>query len=526
VAWYIGISVDIPGFSVWKFLRKAAAMDPIIQVKNITKEFFGVKVLNNVSFDIHEGEVAVLVGENGAGKSTLMKILSGVYVPTSGSISLFGKEYLKFTPRQSKECGISIIYQELSVIDSLTIAENLFVGNIPTRKVCGLPVIDSKVMTAKANEMLKLVGLQHAAGTYVEELSISEKQLVEISKAISKDCKVLIMDEPTSSLTLTEANNLIKIITGLKRHGIAIIYISHKLDEISKVGDIVHVLKDGSYVGNKRVAEIRDKSEIVSMMVGREISDSYQNTESEHKDILFRVENITRKDRKVENINFELYKNEILGFAGLIGSGRTELMEAVFGAAKCTEGKIYKNGIQLKTRDTYDSIKRGIALITESRRDTGIFPNFEIWKNIEQAALIKKSKFKGILGLTDSKQGRRLADKAVKELGIKCASIDQDISELSGGNQQKVIIAKWFASEADIYIFDEPTRGIDIGAKNEVYKIMRRLADQGKGVIMVSSELPELLMVSDRIIVFNNGKIKGVINHKDATEERIMSYAI
>jgi len=801
-------------------------MTKLVEVRNITKVFPGVTALDNISFDLHPGEVHVLVGENGAGKSTLMKILSGVYTPTSGEIIFNGQSYSSLNPTLSQEMGISIIYQELSVINELSIAENLFVGRLPLKKYFGVPVVDWKLINQKASEMLQLLGLNRLPSTMVEELSISEKQLVEIAKALLMETKILIMDEPTSSLTPEEIQNLFRIIRDLRDKGVGIIYISHKLDEINQIGDRITVLKDGKHVATKDLSEVNSKEEIVMMMVGRELKDKYLSTrinsrqmnklfnaigqgydgigiaplsptsaieavvaankkgipvvnlderiapaelaaaggyivgftntnnvavgakgaqyiidhtetgkvaiiegkagnansedrkrgaekafleagytivasqpaewerdkaieiaanvlkqhpdlkafycandtmalgvqevvenaglagpilvvgtdgipeacesiakgglsatvaqdpvglgrkcfnmlldavkagnlgsldqepviqtvdsilitaenaderfakselsdpvvgenlrfyfllktmenpfwislkdsiekaakkagvevdvdamESESEEVtevIFEVQNLSSQNERVKNVSFKLHEHEIIGFAGLMGAGRTDLMHVVFGAEPKKSGKIFLRGNELQIKDTYDGVKKGLGLLTEDRRQTGFFDNFEIFKNVSIIDQLKKSKVKGSTGLVNSKSERQQAFVQKDNLSIKCTSIDQNITQLSGGNQQKVIIGKWLTANAEIILFDEPTRGIDVGSKSEIYKIMRQLANEGKGVIMVSSELPELLSVCDRILVFRKGEISAELSSLDATEEKII----
>lgn len=499
-------------------------MNYLVEMKNITKKFPGVTALEDIKFQLLPGEVHVLLGENGAGKSTLMKILSGIYEPTNGIIVLGGKEYSKLTPKESSDNKIGIIYQELSVIDELSIGENIFVGKLPMKKEFMIPVVDFKYIETRTKELLERVGLKRHPSVLVKELSISEKQQVEIAKALATDAKIIIMDEPTSSLTIEETNNLFGIIRQLKKEEVGIIYISHKLKEIIEIGDRVTVLKDGRYVDTKSIKDV-DVKALVTMMVGRELENKYLNSSHEHhmkKEVIFKVENLTRADKKVVNVSFELHKGEILGFAGLIGAGRTELMSAIFGAEKIISGDIYLNGKKLKVKNPYQAVKSGMALVTESRRESGFFPNFPVWSNVSILPLIKESKLYGTWGLTNTEKERRYASEQKSALNIKCSSIDQSITDLSGGNQQKVIIGKWLSANSDLIILDEPTRGIDVGAKSEIYSIMRNLADHGKGVIMVSSELPELLGMCDNIIIFSDGRIKAILSSDEATEESIM----
>lgn len=500
-------------------------MSKLISVRGVVKKFGPVTALNNVSFDVVAGEVHALLGENGAGKSTLMKILSGIYQPTSGEIELGDAKYSEFTPDVSKTFGIRLIYQELSVIDYLSIEENLFVGNIPTRKILGLPLVDWPLMRQKALLALKRVGLNRDPATLVGKLSISEKQQVEIAKALAGDAKVIIMDEPTSSLTDEEVRHLFQVIDELKQQGIGIVYISHKLKEIPIVADRVSVLKDGAYVGTF-AAKTTPAQTLVSAMVGREVEAGRPAPQapSEHPDV-FKACHLSTVDGRVNDVSFTLRRGEILGFAGLIGSGRSELMESLFGARPLKSGHIELGGQRVTIDSPYAAVKAGMAFVTEDRRHTGFFHNFSIAQNISVLPFLKSAKRKLSLERIDFQQEKALGEQYKTKLRIRCASPNQNITELSGGNQQKAIIAKWLAAESELFIFDEPTRGIDVGAKSEIYHIMRQLADAGKGILMVSSELPELLSVCDRIAVYKDGCIAAVLDNRDATEENIMHIA-
>ena len=493
-------------------------------MEGVTKVFPGVRALDNISFEIKAGEVHVLMGENGAGKSTLMKILSGVYQPTSGKITVKGKEFTHLTPKDSYECGISIIYQELSVINELSILENLFVGKLPTRRVGGIRVVDYKGMTDRAQEVLDKVGLKRRPSQLVEEISISEKQQCEIAKALISNADVIIMDEPTSSLTTSETAHLFDIIRQLKAEGKGIVYISHKMDEIKEIGDVITVLKDGTYVGTRNVKEIT-LDDVIRMMVGREIKGTYRNEETEDFDkepVIFEARNISRRDGKVRDVSFQVRKGEIVGFAGLVGAGRSELMNALFGAEPKLSGQVFIGGREVTIRSPYEAIKNGLAMVTENRRETGFLNNFSIKQNISIVPFLKTSKGNGLIGLLDNKAEEEYAAKQKKDMNIKCRDVEQNITELSGGNQQKVILGKWMAAESSVIIFDEPTKGIDVGSKSEIYVLMRRLASQGKGVIMVSSEMPELLSVCDTICVFRDGGIRMTYAVREATEEKIL----
>ena len=499
-------------------------METLVKMEGVTKVFPGVRALDNISFEIKAGEVHVLMGENGAGKSTLMKILSGVYQPTSGKITVKGKEFTHLTPKDSYECGISIIYQELSVINELSILENLFVGKLPTRRVGGIRVVDYKGMTDRAQEVLEKVGLKRRPGQLVEEISISEKQQCEIAKALISNADVIIMDEPTSSLTTSETAHLFDIIRQLKAEGKGIVYISHKMDEIKEIGDVITVLKDGTYVGTRNVKEIT-LDDVIRMMVGREIKGTYRNEETEDFDkepVIFEARNISRRDGKVRDVSFQVRKGEIVGFAGLVGAGRSELMNALCGAEPKLSGQVFIGGREVTIRSPYEAIKNGLAMVTENRRETGFLNNFSIKQNISIVPFLKTSKGNGLIGLLDNKAEEEYAAKQKKDMNIKCRDVEQNITELSGGNQQKVILGKWMAAESSVIIFDEPTKGIDVGSKSEIYVLMRRLASQGKGVIMVSSEMPELLSVCDTICVFRDGGIRMTYAVREATEEKIL----
>lgn len=504
-------------------------MNPLVRMQNIRKEFPGVIALDDVSFDLFPGEVHLLLGENGAGKSTLMKILAGVYTPSSGTIYIQGKKFDKLTPKLASQLGVSVIYQELSVADNLSIAENLFVGRLPVKKGFGfIPVVDKKNYIEEAQKLAEKVGLTKPVETLVGNLSISEKQLVEIAKTLAADSKIVVMDEPTSSLTAEETKKLFEIIRKLRANGIGIVYISHKMKELREIGDRITVLKDGKTVATKSMGEIHSENEIISMMVGREVRREFFSDiplDYENAEVIFRAENITRKDKRVLNVTFDLYKGEVLGFAGLVGAGRTELMVTIFSGEQYESGRIFLKGKELKIRSPLTSIKNGIALLTENRRQTGIFPHFSIKENLVLVNRLLRSKAGGFIGLVDPKEDQKVAKKQKERMNVKCTSLDQYISTLSGGNQQKVIVGKWMAARAKLLIFDEPTKGIDIGTKSEIYSIMRSLANSGIGVIMISSELPELLGICDRIVVMDKGRIKGIIGKEEASEELILKTA-
>ncbi len=500
-------------------------MEPLIRMAGITKTFPGVKALDGISFDINPGEVHVLIGENGAGKSTLMKILSGVYQPTSGQIICNGHTYDKLDTKTSADEGIAVVYQELSVINELSILENLFVGKLHTRKVLGIPVVDFKEMEQKAKGVLEQVGLRHDPHTLVGSLAIPDKQLCEIAKALVSGAKVIVLDEPTTSLTTSEVERLHGLIRELKAQGCGIVYISHKMKELKEIGDRITILKDGTYVGTWPAEELT-LDDIIRLMVGREIKGTYFADESaeelERHPVIFEAKNISRADGTCRNVSFQLHEGEILGFAGLVGAGRTETMEAVFGAVPKSSGQVFLRGKELKIREPYAAIKQGIGMLTEDRRKLGFAKNFSIRQNIAQAPYIKESTAGGLGGMLDRAKEDKWSKDQIAALSVKCTGPEQMTVNLSGGNQQKVILGKWMAAESEVLIFDEPTKGIDVGSKSEIYILMRKLAKQGKGVLMISSEQTELLSVCDRIAVFHNGELKAVLEGKKTTEEEIV----
>lgn len=503
-------------------------MEPIVHMKNITKRFPGVTALDNITFDVLPGEVHVLLGENGAGKSTLMKVLSGVYTPDEGTIVLNGKEHKRLTPHLSAEGGISIIYQELSVVNWLDIRENIFMGKQPVKQLGPVKVVDYAAMNKETKKLLEKVNLKSKTPTTsVGDLTISEKQMVEIAKSIAFDAKVIIMDEPTSSITEEEVQKLFAIIRALKQEGKGIVFISHKLSEIKEIGDRITILKDSGHVGTYNVADLTS-DDMIRLMVGREIKGSYQHASEENYtfgDVLFECKNLTRKDNKATDVSFSLRKGEILGFSGLVGAGRSETMAAIYGAAPISSGEIWLHGKKLRHKNPYQALKQGIGLVTENRRETGFFNNFSNKRNMAIAYQLKSTKLGGLWGFINNKQETRIGEEQRENLHIKCTSLNQLTMQLSGGNQQKVILGKWMAAGVKILIFDEPTKGIDVGTKSEIYKLMRRLADEGIGIIVVSSEMPELLGLCDRIAVMAKGKITATYTIAEATEEKMAKAA-
>jgi ribose transport system ATP-binding protein len=492
-------------------------MANLVEMKNISKSFYGVKVLSKVDFHLERGEVVALCGENGAGKSTLMKILAAVYKNDEGDIYLDGEHlppHLGTMDMQKR--GVSMIHQELNLMEHLTVAQNIFLTREPLNKA-GL--INFKKMNAAARELLVSLGQEGISPTaMVSGLKTAQKQMVEIAKAISFNVKVLIMDEPTAMLTQKETDILFNLIRRLAKEGIGIIYISHRLKEIKEVCDRVTILRDGTFVVTKKVSEVSEQ-DIANYMVGREVNISQAtNFTGDAKDIVLEVRHVT--DSLLKDVSFKVARGEIVGFSGLVGSGRSELMEFIFGIRKTKSGEIYLNGKRVVNKVPSTAIKRGIGFVTEDRQRSGVVIRRNIRENI---CLIDQVKNKGFINR--SLKQKRDTQGMIDRLNIKCAGHSQLVSNLSGGNQQKIVIAKWLLVESDILILDEPTRGIDVGAREEIYKIIHELAAAGKTIIIVSSDLTEVLNICQRVIVMHEGSIKGELTHEDRTEEIIMSYA-
>jgi D-allose transport system ATP-binding protein len=504
--------------------RELPGGEALLSLRGVGMQFPGTIALRDINLDLHAGEVHILLGENGAGKSTLMKIVTGIHRPTSGSIRFAGEELLHWSPALALKHGVRLIAQELSLVDELTIAENLHLHAPPMRLGLLRPFVDWQTMKTAAQDALRQVGLFRSPSTVVARLSISEKQQVEIAKAVSLNGRLIIMDEPTSSLTETERLHLFGIISRLRERGAAIVYITHKLEEVELVGDRVTVLKDGVCMATKCVSEV-SRGQLVSMMVGRNLTMQRATNAPQDAPEALRLEGFRSRDGKVRDVSFALGAGEILGFAGLIGSGRSELMETIYGIRNRSQGKMWLNGRSVTIHSPQDALQLGIGFITEDRRRTGFFPNFNILQNI---CIMKTARGSmGLYALARLKSAAEavMAGSYMRRLTIRCTSPQQMLVELSGGNQQKAIIAKWLAAECSLLIFDEPTRGIDVGAKEEIYAILRELAAAGKGILLVSSELPELLAVCHRIAVFREGRIVSILNNVDATEERIIACA-
>jgi len=493
---------------------------PIVLMEGIDKSFPGVRALNKARFDLFPGEVHALVGENGAGKSTLMKILAGIYSKDEGRILYKGNEVEVTNPRAGQELGISMIHQELNLMPHLTIAQNIFIGREP-RSFGGI-VIDETTMNERAEALFEPLHLRLHPGTRVQSLTIAQQQMVEIAKATSFNAEVVIMDEPTAALTDAEIADLFALIRRFRAQGVGIIYISHRLEELKQISDRITVMRDGHYIDTVPTEEARI-DEIIRMMVGRTIFETADESlpRNGNQDIVLEVKGLSR-GRALRDINFTLKKGEILGFAGLMGAGRTDVARAIFGADPVDEGEIYIDGQKVRINSPRDAVTNGIGYLSEDRKRYGLALKLDVKTNIVLAAV---RKFLGVGGVVDDSTARDTAQKYVEALSIRTPSVEQKVKNLSGGNQQKVVIAKWLTADTDILIFDEPTRGIDVGAKSEIYRLLNDLAQEGKSIIMISSELPEILRMSHRIIVMCEGRITGELPIAEATQEKIMTFA-
>ena len=487
-----------------------------IVMKGIDKAFGSNKVLKNAGFELADGEVHALMGENGAGKSTLMKILTGVYTKDAGTVIVDGKEVVYKSPKEAEKAGIVFIYQELNVMFDLTVVENLFMGKEITKK---FGIIDKKAMRANAQEIMDRMGVHIPVDALMSELSVGQQQMVEICKALMVDAKVIIMDEPTAALTESETEVLFKVIKSLKAKGVSIVYISHRMEEIFELCDRITVLRDGEYIGTRNISEIT-MDDIVQMMIGREIGERFPKRNVTIGDEVLKVEHLTHK-KAFSDVSFSVRAGEVLGVAGLMGAGRTEIMQAIFGNLPCEKGDIYINGQKVVIKKPAQAIKAGIGFITEDRKTEGLLLEKSIADNIEIANLGKVS----VKGVIKKNKKKSLVSQSIEEFRIKCFNDAQECGSLSGGNQQKVVLAKWVHTDPKILILDEPTRGVDIGAKKEIYNVINDMAAKGVAVIMVSSELPEVLGMSDRIMVVREGKVMGIIDGKDADQSKIMTLA-
>ena len=488
----------------------------IVSMENISKSFPGVKALDNVKFELRSGEVMALLGENGAGKSTLMKILSGVYTRDGGTLKIFGKEYGNLTPKQAQEVGVAIIHQELNMCRHLSVAENMFLG----REIGGKFGLNNAEMEAQAKAILDDLKIDIDPKQTVGDLPVSKQQMVEIAKALSINAKILIMDEPTSALTAREIEDLFRIIHKLKAEGHGIVYISHRLEELQHIVDRVTIMRDGQYITSM---DFKDATmdQIIANMVGREIKEKFPRVECEKGKKVFEVKNLNA-GKMVRDINFSVYEGEIVGFAGLMGAGRTETTRAIFGADPKESGEIYVDGKEVKINCPMDAIRNGVVLAPEDRKKDGLCTKLSIRHNL---ALPNLDLICNKLGVVNSQKEQELCDKAVEDLKIKTPNVEVDSGNLSGGNQQKVVVGKWLARDSRVVIFDEPTRGIDVGAKVEIYNLMNELKKQGIAVMFVSSEMPEVMGIADRIIVMCDGRITGEVMAKETTQNEILTLA-
>lgn len=493
-----------------------------LELKGVCKSFPGVKALDNVQLSLRPGTVHALMGENGAGKSTLMKCLFGIYRMDAGEVILDGKKIEINNPDEAMKYGIAMVHQELQPVPARSVAENLYLGRFPTKGFGPFKMIDHKTMYAETERWLKEVKMDFDPKAQLGSLSIGQMQSVEIAKAVSQQAKVVIFDEPTSSLSDNEVEALFRIMNDLRDKGVAMVYISHKMDEIKRIADDITIMRDGTYVGTWPAAEL-STDQIIAKMVGRELTNVYPPKENKPGEVIMEVKDLCSiHEKSFQHVSFELRKGEILGFGGLVGAQRTELMEGIFGIRGIASGEIYMHGKKIRIKHPIDAMNAGIGLITEDRRGNGIFGCLSIKDNVGVSVYNKFLKAGFVL---DHKKINRVVDDSIKKLSIKTPSMKEHIANLSGGNQQKVIVARWLANDPDVLIMDEPTRGIDVGAKYEIYQIMIDLAKQGKGIIMISSEMPELIGMSNRILVMCNGHITGEVQGEEATQERIMSYA-
>jgi ribose transport system ATP-binding protein len=490
---------------------------PFLEMRRIRKTFPGVVALEDVHLEIQKGEVHILLGENGAGKSTLVKILGGAFPKTSGEILIDGQEIDIRSPRHSQQLGIAIIYQELNLVPQLSAGENIFLGREPLW-VKG--IVNQAQLHVEAQKILDGLGLELSSRSLVRDLGVAQQQMVEVAKALSLNARIIIMDEPTSALTEKEIKDLFTAIRRLKERGVSIIYISHRLEELFEIGDRVTVLRDGGYVGTKAVGEI-SRDDLIRMMVNRELKEQFPKQQSPPGPEVLRVENLSRAG-VLHDISFSLYAGEVLGIAGLLGSGRTELARAIFGADQKDSGRICLHGECCEIGSPRSAIRHGLGFLTEDRKIQGLVLNLSVKENVGLPNLHLFSR----LGVLRPQEEEAAVSKLVTELRVKTPGLDQKVVHLSGGNQQKVVMGKWLLSQAEILIFDEPTRGIDVGSKVEIYHWINRLTAAGVGIIMISSELPEILGMSDRILVMREGRIAQELSRADATPELILHHAI
>lgn len=492
--------------------------DVVLKAEGVTKKFGGITALEQASLEVVRGEIHALVGANGAGKSTLIKIITGAYNNDEGEIYLEGKKIQVKSTFEARALGISAVYQEFSLINTISVAENIYMGKLLKKKIGPLNKVDWAEINKKAKEVLNMLECDIDPETLVGNLSVAQKQMVEIAKALSNDIKVLIMDEPTASLSDNDIENMFKIVKGLRDKGISIIYVSHRLEELPILCDRVSIYRDGKYIKTLNIDEA-PKHVIIENMVGRNMVHTKQSNHIQDE-VLLEVKDFT-SGKLFQHINLQLKKGEILGIAGLAGAGRTEFVRALFGADKRDTGEVYIEGKKVDIKSPVHAKNAGIGFVTEDRKEEGLILNMDLHTNLGMTIL---GKLKRRLGL-DLKKENLLMNKYIESLHIKCRDCNQRARDLSGGNQQKVVIAKWLATEPKVLIMDEPTRGIDVGSKNQIYSLMNDLASQGIGIIMISSELPEVLQIANRIVVFAAGKMTGILDNQDLTQEILLDYA-
>ncbi|MGG4341369.1 sugar ABC transporter ATP-binding protein [Paenibacillus lautus] len=491
----------------------------LIQMEGITKEFPGVLALNNCRFELLRGEVHALMGENGAGKSTMMKILTGVYQKDEGTIRYKGQPVELTNPKAAQDAGISMIHQELNLAPDLTVAQNIFIGREPRRKL--RLFLDEQALHQQVNELFERMGLDMDPSIKVSELTVAKQQMVEIAKALSYNADVLVMDEPTAALSEAEIEDLFRIIHQLREGGVGIVYISHRMDEIKRITDRITVMRDGQYIDTVLTDEVTTQ-DIISKMVGRQIYETSKPERSaDVRETVLQVKGLNQ-GRTLKDINFTLKKGEILGIAGLVGAGRTELARAIFGADRIQSGEIHVHGRKITIKGPHDAVRQGIGYLSEDRKRFGCIVDLDVKSNV---AIASYGSFLRLGGWMNTARIREQAEDIVSRLKVKTPHVDQEVKFLSGGNQQKVVIGKWLTRDCDILIFDEPTRGIDVGAKSEIYRLLNDLTAQGKSIIMISSELPEILRMSHRVLVMCEGRITGELDQAEATQESIMHLA-
>lgn len=496
----------------------AATSTYLLEMIGISKEFPGVRALDNVTLRVRPGTVHALMGENGAGKSTLMKCLFGIYQPDAGEIYLEGRKVRFASARQALDNGVSMVHQELNLVRQRSVMENIWLGRFPRKG----PFVDHRRMYEETRRIFQDLEIDIDPRALVGHLSVSQQQMVEIARAVSWGARVIVMDEPTSSLTEREVEHLFRIIRVLREKGCAIIYISHKMNEILTIADEITIMRDGRWIATRPADELTP-DEIIRLMVGRDLTHRFPPKENQPGEVILRVENLTAAQQpSIQDVSFELRRGEILGVAGLVGSKRTDLLETLFGLRRRASGRIWLHGREVENRSPAEAMANGFALVTEDRRATGIFPMLSVEFNTLVANLRRYAR---PLGLLDEKKGAEETEEMLQSLRVKAASRRVPIATLSGGNQQKVILGRWLLTQPEILLLDEPTRGIDVGAKYEIYQLIIDLARQGKAILMVSSEMPELLGVTDRILVMSNGRVAGILDTREATQEEILRLA-